>query len=402
MKKNTIKLLKGIAIVCVAILIIELIYIIYLLQGKSIYFDGINSIINVDKGYVAVGSNNNNDKYYEKAKITKYDDDKEKEFEKIYNKGFNGVFFDVIEDQDKNLIAVGSYESNEEDHAEGNRVGLVVKYDKDGNLLYEDSFKVLDNSKFTSIDLVDDGYVVTGQSVYGKMEVGPSSDGGAFVIRYDKDLKVEWTSNFGDSKTAIYNDVLVHDNYIYTVGVTDSIIGIISKYDKEGNLIKNYEYKFSDNLGFTGIASFDGGILVSGAKKAENSEEVDALLLKLNFDLKVKKEVVYTGSCFERFNQIVIDKYNNVVAVGTAAKLDKKNSNESVNVYTHDGLIGKYDKDLEKVSVTPYGDDRDDYFTDVIVSDGNYLVSGYSSYEDGSYLSKFITYSDALKTLGVE
>ena len=81
MKKNTIKLLKGIAIVCVAILIIELIYIIYLLQGKSIYFDGINSIINVDKGYVAVGSNNNNDKYYEKAKITKYDDDKEKEFE---------------------------------------------------------------------------------------------------------------------------------------------------------------------------------------------------------------------------------------------------------------------------------------------------------------------------------
>ena len=31
-----------------------------------------------------------------------------------------------------------------------------------------------------------------------------------------------------------------------------------------------------------------------------------------------------------------------------------------------------------------------------------YLVSGYSSYEDGSYLSKFIRYSDALKVLGVE
>ena len=61
-----------------------------------------------------------------------------------------------------------------------------------------------------------------------------------------------------------------------------------------------------------------------------------------------------------------------------------------------------YDKVLEKVSVVRYGDDRDDYFTDVIVNDGNYLVSGYSSYEDGSYLNKFITYSDALKTLGVE
>ena len=44
----------------------------------------------------------------------------------------------------------------------------------------------------------------------------------------------------------------------------------------------------------------------------------------------------------------------------------------------------------------------DDYFTDINCVDGKYLVSGYSSYDDGSYLSKFITYSDALKVLGVE
>ena len=89
MQKKLFKLLKLVAIVCVVILVIELIYIIYLLQGKSIYFDGINSVINVDKGYVAVGSNNNNEKYYEKAKITKYNDKKEKVFEKLYNKGYN-------------------------------------------------------------------------------------------------------------------------------------------------------------------------------------------------------------------------------------------------------------------------------------------------------------------------
>ena len=49
-----------------------------------------------------------------------------------------------------------------------------------------------------------------------------------------------------------------------------------------------------------------------------------------------------------------------------------------------------------------YGDDRDDYFTDIIYDKNDYLVVGYSSYEDGSYLSKFIHYSDALKVLGVE
>ena len=49
-----------------------------------------------------------------------------------------------------------------------------------------------------------------------------------------------------------------------------------------------------------------------------------------------------------------------------------------------------------------YGDERDDYFTDIILDHNQYLVVGYSSYEDGSYLSKFIRYSDALKVLGVE
>ena len=88
------------------------------------------------------------------------------------------------------------------------------------------------------------------------------------------------------------------------------------------------------------------------------------------------------------------------MVVGTSRRLNDNNKN--VNVYTHDGIIGKYDKDLKKVSVVYYGDDRDDYLTDIIEADGSYLVVGYSSYEDGSYLSKFITYSDALKILEVE
>lgn len=400
MKMNTVKLLKYIAVVCVAVLFLEAIYIIYVVRDKSIYFDGINSIINVGNKFVAVGSNNNNDKFFEKAKITKYNEDKEKVFEKIYNKGYNGVFFDVIEDSDGNLIAVGSFESSEEDHLEGNRVGLIVKYDKDGNLLYENTYRVLDNSKFTSIDLVEDGYVVCGQSVYDNMVVGLSKDGGSIIVKYDEELNVEWTNNYGDNKSSSYNDILVYDNYIYTVGVTDSVVGIVSKYDFDGNVINTVRYENTDNLGFTGIVLFDEHLLVSGAI-LDSDKSSDGLLLKYNTDLAITKDIVYVSDSNERFNQIIIDKHNNVVVVGTSAKLDNSSS-DRVNVYIHNGLIGKYDKNLEKVSVIEYGDDRDDYFTDVIISKGNYLVSGYSSYEDGSYLSKFITYSDALKTLEVE
>ena len=402
MQKKLFKLLKLVAIVCVVILVIELIYIIYLLQGKSIYFDGINSVINVDKGYVAVGSNNNNDKYYEKAKITKYNNKKEKIFEKLYNKGYNGVFFDVILDQEENLIAVGSFESSEEDHLEGRRIGLIVKYDKDGNLLYENTFKVLDNTKFTSVEVMEDSYIVTGQSVYSDMKVGFSSDGGAFVMKYDKELKLVWKNNYGDSKTSSYNDVAIYKDDIYVVGVTSNNVGIISKYNDKGNLLDTSKYKYTDDLGFTGIVCYDKHFYVTGGKKNVNTSDVDAVIVKYERDLDVDEEIVYEDKEFERFNQVIVDKNNNLVVVGTTAEVNKVDSSESVNVFTHDGLIGKYDKDLEKVSVVRYGDDRDDYFTDVIVSDGNYLVSGYSSYEDGSYLNKFITYSDALKTLGVE
>lgn len=402
MEKKLFKLLKLVAIVCVVILVIELIYIIYLLQGKSIYFDGINSVINVDKGYVAVGSNNNNEKYYEKAKITKYNDKKEKVFEKLYNKGYNGVFFDVILDQDENLIAVGSFESSEKDHLEGRRIGLIVKYDKDGNLLYENTFKVLDNTKFTSVEVMDDSYIVTGQSIYSDMKVGFSSDGGAFVMKYDKELKLIWKSNYGDSKSSSYNDVAIYKNNIYVVGVTENNIGIISKYNDKGKLLDTSKYKYTDDLGFTGIVCYDKHFYVTGGKKNVETTDVDAVIIKYERDLDVDEEVTYEDKGFERFNQVIVDKNNNIVVVGTTAEVNKVDSSESVNVFIHDGLIGKYDKDLEKVSVVRYGDDRDDYFTDVIVNDGNYLVSGYSSYEDGSYLNKFITYSDALKTLGVE
>ena len=392
--------LKIIVIICIVILIVQYIYIISLPKTKYIYFDGINSVINIKNGYVAVGCNNNNENYYEKAKITKYNSKKEKVFEKIYNKGYNGVFFDVVEDKENNLIAVGSFEPDVLAHDDKHRVAIIVIYDKDGNLLYENTFKILDNSKFTSVEILDDGYVVTGQSVYDDLDVGLSENGGAFVIKYNKKLKMEWKSNFGDSKSASYNDIVAYGGFLYAVGVVDNNIGVISKYDMQGNLIKSNYYKYTDNLGFTGIVRFENSLFIVSAKK-EESDKTDALIIKSNLELDFEVENVYQGDYFERFNQAIIDSHGDIVVVGTSAKVEKVDLNDNVNVFLHDGLIGKYDNNLSKVSVVNYGDDRDDYFTDIILSDGGYLVSGYSSYEDGSYLSKFIKYSDALKALEV-
>ncbi|MDO5393919.1 MAG: hypothetical protein Q4F33_04880, partial [Mycoplasmatota bacterium] len=219
---------------------------------------------------------------------------------------------------------------------------------------------------------------------------------------YNKELEVEWMEHYGDSKTAIYNDLVIDSGKIYAVGKTDSVKGVVACYDLDGKLLKSVEYENVDNLGFTGIVIKDNKLFVSGGKVIENNQtDSDGLIVQYDKELNYIKDVTYDNKGVERFNQLVIDEEDDVVAIGTVSLLDKANDKDG-KAFNHDGVIAKYDKDLEKVMIVPYGDDRDDYFTDIIIFEDNYLVVGYSSYEDGSYLSKFITYSYALKTLGVE
>lgn len=405
MDRKIVKCLKVIAIILVVILIIELGYIFYVSffkKEKPVYFDGINALCYTDNFYVTVGSNNNNDQYMEKAKVTKYDSKKQKVFEKLYNKGYNGAFFGIAEDEE-NYIAVGSYEATKEEHEDGVRSALIVKYDKNGNILFDKDFQVLGNSKFTNVLVVDDGYLVTGQSIYENMTLGFSKDGGAFLIKYNKEGKELWRRNYGGSKSAIYNDLIIDGDYIYVVGKDATNVGIISKYDVNGNYVTTTNYKYTDSFGFTGIVKMANNLYVSTAKGTTgNDNDLDAMIVEYDLDCNYISEVIYKGKGRERYNHLIKDIHDNLIAIGTTAVVSNKKSEDGVDVFKYDGIIGKYNNSLEEVNVITYGDDRDDYFTDIKLVNNNYLVTGYSSYEDGSYLSKFITYSDALKVLEVE
>ena len=81
---------------------------------------------------------------------------------------------------------------------------------------------------------------------------------------------------------------------------------------------------------------------------------------------------------------------------------DKDKNNKDLNVLHYDGVIAKYKMDLQLIKSVYYGDDNDDHFTDILLSDNRYLVSGYSFYTDNSYMSKFVVYSDDLKVLEVK
>ena len=399
MNKRRIRQLKTISFICIIILVCEICYIGYRVlyhSEKSVYFEGVNAIVSTDNSYVAVGSNNDNDNHYEKAKISFYNLGREKVFEKLYNVGYNSSFFGVAVDGEE-IIAVGSYEKEEKDHNDSVRRALIVKYDSIGNIVFEKDFGLLDNSKFTSVMVVGENYYVTGQSIYRNTRVG-SKDGGAILAKYNKDGELLWYKTYGSSKSSIYNDLVIVDNYIYTVGTDNNYIGIIVKYDLEGNFITYNDYRTTDSIGFSGIVSTPKGIYVSGALRRENDDN-DAMIVWYNYDCRYINQVVYTGDGIERFNKLIVDDQDHLVAIGTEATAQEDGG---ITEYNYDGIIAKYDDELKKIDLVNYGADRDDYFTDIMFDHGEYVVVGYSFYDEGSYMSKFIRYSKALKVLGVE
>ena len=401
MNKKLVKSLKIVSIILILILVSELLFIGYHLlynKEKNVYFDGINAVVSSDDYYATVGSNNDNDNHFEKAKISFYNMKKEKTFEKIYNVGFNSTFFGVILDGSV-VIAVGSYEKTQDDRDNSIRKALIVKYDKSGNVIFEKDFEVLDNSKFTSITKYGDYYYVTGKSVYKSTSIG-NKEGGAILCKYDKDGNLIWSKTYGNSKSAVYNDLLIYNDNIYVVGDDENYLGILCKYDLDGNFMAYNDYKSTDNTGFSGIVNIGDKIYVSGANMQEN-DLTDAMIVMYDTNCNYLKQVTYDAKGTERFNKLVLDDNNNIVAIGTLYTA-RKNNHNTVDEYDYDGIIAKYNSNLEKLDDVRYGDERDDFFTDVIFIHNKYIIVGYSSYEDGSYMSKFISYSKAFKVLEVE
>lgn len=395
-----IKMYKFIIVILLIIIFVELIFIGYNLINKNkkyIYFDGINAMEYNNNYYVAVGSNNDNDNHFEKAKISSYNKKKEKILENVYNVGYNSSFFGTLIDGD-NVIAVGSYEKDKSDRKNSVRHALIVKYDLNGKILFEKDFKLLDNSKFTNISKYGDYYYVTGQSVYKNNKIGTDS-GGAILCKYDKDGKLIWSKSYGSNKSAIYNNLIICNDSLYVVGNDENYLGIICRYDFDGNIIDYNDYKSTDNIGFSGIVNIEDKIYVSGANRGGDS--TDAMIVMYDSSCNYLSEITYDNGGIDRFSKLVLDDDKNIIAIGTMYTT-RTDSNESVDEYNYNGIIGKYDSNLNMIDVVNYGDERDDYFTDIIFANEKYLVSGYSSYEDGSYMSKFINYSKALKVLEVE
>ena len=405
-QKRLVKWLRVIIVLCIAIIVIEACYIglSYYNRTKSVvYTDTLNSFKETDDGYLVVGNSdfkksefNSYQKDYNKAKFAKYNSDFEVEFESAYTKGYSSYFSDVIEYND-GFIAVGGAQYDKQQVSDNATDGLIVLYDREGKQVKTKSVQIAGDTTFNKVLLVDDGFIVVGQSILQNMVIGNDPDGGALIIKYDFDLNEVWRANYGGSKSAIFNDAVIDGDNIYLVGKDATRYGMIAKYTLDGEKVFVKSYEYTDTVGFSSIVKVGDEFIVAGSKTinidAKDEDKVtEGLVVKYDADGNVLDEVTFSRNNALRFNKIVSDG-DDLIVVGHTYKKDEEKSTDKYNYLDYRGIIVKYNTDLEKKANNKENGSGVDYFSDVIVTDDGYLVGGATSSEElGSNNKDYRTY----------
>ena len=405
-QKRIVKWLKVIIVLCIAIIVLELGYILLSYYNRSnsiVYTDTLNSFKEVDNGYIVVGNSdfkksdfNDYEKDYNKAKFAKYNDDFEVEFENSYTKGYASYFSDVIE-YSEGYIAVGGAQFSKEQVDDNATDGLIVLYDKEGKQKNTKTIQISGDTTFNKVLLVDDGFIVIGQSILQNMVIGTDPKAGALMIKYNFDLKEEWRVNYGGSKSGNFNDAIIDGDYIYLVGKDATRYGLIAKYTLEGEKVFTKSYEYTDTVGFSSIVKVGDSFFVAGSKTinidAKDEDKVtEGLIVKYNSNGEVEDEVTFSKNNNARFNKIIEDG-DNLVVVGHTYKIDEEKSSDTYNYLDYRGIIVKCDKDLKEISKETFNGKGVDYFSDVINLSDGYLVGGASSSKElGSNNKDYRTY----------
>lgn len=342
MKK--MNLLRKIIIACVIIITVEIVLMFGVKISRERKINRIDMISHVEKiegGYLGVGMSDFHDskyvqeKFYDyedsriiqtQAKLVRYDNDFNVLWESSLNTDFDATYYDAIEISD-GYIAVGSKVKNKDGIKDNVREAVIVKYNKEGKVLWNKTYEVLSDTEFYKI--IDDGdgnFVVVGQSIYENLEMGYHIIGGGIIVRYNSEGEVIAHNNYGGNHSGSFNDIVkVNDGYI--VCGKDAInYGILVKFkkdfnrdDKDTNLITKKvmwqrTYTNTDDKGFTSMVRNNDILYLAGAINVSNEKDdegkikfkYDAGLVTYNLNGKLLGKYSLGEEIHHRINDIAI------------------------------------------------------------------------------------------------
>ena len=291
-------------------------------QKKEIsYLDTIDAITVSDNVIYAVGRNNDNDKELTKAKYTIYDNKQEKIYEKLYNTGYTSRFYDLLVD-DEDIVIVGEYEKTKKDYKNNNSTAVILKYDEEGQLLFE---KEVSGTKFYDVFVCDDGYLAIGTS-YDKNKTK------GVLVKFHTDGTLDWKKEYGTENTEFTAGVFYH-NKIYVTGIENQS-GVLVSFSRDGKLIDSI-HEETDSFGFSSITVVADSLVLSGGKKV-TEDFSQPLLVKYDLDLSYIDSAIYDSKYSGRFLKVITDDNDDLIVLASSSD-DNHNKD-----FSHASYFPKY------------------------------------------------------------
>ena len=399
------KFLKGLSVFLILFLIIEVVYFgikFYENRKNTVYYDIVNSIKKVDDGYVAVGlSDFKNSKLtsykkpgYNKGVIALYNDKLDRIKETAFKLGFNSVFNSVTETED-GFVAVGSVEVTKAHNKEGYCEALIVKYNKNLEEEWFKNIKILDINKLMQVKTDKDGnIIVVGQSIYGPNYIGNHTTGGAILIKFDKEGEELLRINLGGPQTDIFNDFIIEEDGYVVVGIKGTGTGIIYKYDLKAKELWHEYYGYTDKEGLVSITKFNNNYVVTGSllPEKDSTDKYKGAIIIFDKNGKKVKEEIFEEDNITKIQKITVDN-DKIIALGIYGKKEK-------DILKNNSFMLILDKDLKVITKEKLTGNKTVNLTDVIVTDKEYIVSGYTDSKLEEFKTNGYDYFPFIKKYG--
>ena len=260
--------------------------------------------------------------------------------------GYGGKEFDefkgvTILSKEKAYVAVGSTKSYDIEGLEkmGGKVGLIVKFDKENNMLWQKAYS--QDCTFMDVELTEDG----GYVAVGYKDLKPQTFIG-IIVKYDKDGNVVWEKEYGTAGQICFNELVATEddgvvvagyiagNSISELSINGHRDGLLVKFDADGNVVWQQNYGGTKRDEFYSVAiREDGGLVVAGIMYSVDAEGItnfspdeddnaDAIIVNYDADGKMLSQKNYGGNDTDGFHDVVVTKEGDIVAAGYAYSKD--------------------------------------------------------------------------------
>ena len=331
----------------------------------------------------------------------------------------NDFFTDIDSSSDGGFVAVGNTTSKDEDLAKiyksawgDGTYAFIIKYDKDGNVLWNKALRTAKNSyEFNGVAVLDDGTIVAVGQIKAKDYTESSK---ALVVKYSANGSLLWEKTFDGNKTDIFTCVTATGNGFAVGGETDSTdsvfegitvdggtTAIIMNFDFDGNVLWN-RYIFGNNGGSIGgiAADDDNNVFVTCISSSTDGSfahfegfgkgYVDTVVIKYNYKGDYIWNYVIASTARDEFGAVVANGDGGCTVAGSYELINTYKPDGTLsgllNYGAADGLVIRIKPDGTKKWITTVAGLENDFITDIaLVSDSGYAITGYSASSDRDF-----------------